>query len=74
MQPKAVLGLEETYNGADAEKPNDYVHDLYEILRILSYLSINLDLPKKLQAYVEIEDCADSNWAKEAHEESLTLL
>ena len=59
---------------ADDQEPDDYVHDLYELCRVLPGVPVYLDLVEELDADVEVKRCADANGAEEADEECLSLL
>lgn len=66
---------EVTYYAADHHEPDDDHHDLSQSLCISSLAAIDRNLiAEKLEADVEIEDGANSNWAEKADESSLSPL
>ena len=66
--------MRQTYDTADYLEPDHYHHDLAELRRIFALDSVDLDLFEELEADIEVEDGGNSNWAKETHEDGLSLL
>lgn len=61
-----------THDRAYNQEPDDYVHDLGQLQRILAFVTMICDTSSQiLSTDVEIEDGRDTNWTKEAYEPGL---
>ena len=63
-----------TYDRADDQEPDDYLHDFHKIRTIFSNFAVDLDVAQKLETDVQVKDGAHANWTEEANKQSLSSL